>query len=777
MSIRTCLLTLLVSMFSLHAFASPLDDRIEAFDDAAVVPDQAAVTQLLKTGVQEKRSAEALAAVQAWLNRNDLSASEGLLYAGQAAERSGQWLDALGYYQRLLSNDKPNAEQAGYAVDATYRLLLNIIGDDNATYQFMRKDGNRIHRFGQANRYDTWFLKQAQDRKDLVAIADRLTTIGNQTKLGIHDASLQWFLSDLEQFNQQAPAVYEAARRLAAAKHLSERDKARLNWVVTVMPYNLALDKLRADNTPADAKLTDEPLQAAARLIKADKNQGPLLVAKGWGVEYDHQHSGNCAKRFNIAGDRKLAQLVDAMPGMSIESRAQLLAHPIARGRVSFDPHVLRDQLIKAPQMLDTLSAANVRFFDKDRTTMEDAKQLAPLLARSPHTDAAVIRAIASSGSLEASKIIEAMAKSEAWRFKDAKEMVAAAWNASTTQDINQNELNQQYPDLGDAYTTLKSQTAKTADSAARRKAFDTLRKDLLSKAPRIPGSLSLWTELFAQAPNDDTVYMIKAMTGDLTGDRELLLQRALDHAGFGDKRRGKMPWVAEAHHNQFRYHREPVQASSSDLIAHLRSALEKQTKQGEIQPTLLGMWLHTADLSTDEAKAFAQSLLASPAYSKLPAAYRSTMAKPDYFGYMALPQDERVSHPRFVSEPILNLPDKPNAKQVETALAEAITRANASPVPIAIIGLDRVAAAETWSDKTRQMVLSLFKANAPIGEYPNKQGYEPLIERLADDALEQQAWAALEPYYAGMWHAASAKDHHTYVGGVSPRPSRGSDP
>ncbi|MFK7790153.1 MAG: tetratricopeptide repeat protein [Phycisphaeraceae bacterium] len=765
MSFRTCFILIAALGLNLNVLASPLDDRIKSFNDATAVQDQAAVTQLLKTGVQENRSAEALATVQAWLNRNDLSSGEGLFYAAQAAERSGQWLDGLGYYQRLLNADKPNAEQAGQAAEATYRLLLNVIGDENAAYQFMRKDGNRIRSFGSAKRYDAWFLQQAQNRKDYVAMADRLAAIASQSKLGIHDDSLQWLCDSLEKFSKHSPAVYESVARLTGAKHLSERDKARLNWVATVMPYNLSLDKLRADNTPADPKLTDAPLAAATRLIKADPDHGPLLVAMGWGIEYDGGHTGNCVKRFSVERDRKLAQLIAAMPRMSANKRAELLAYPIAKGRVSFDPQTLRDQIVKAPNMLDSLSAVNVRLFNKERTTVEDAKQLAPLLGRSPHPDAALIRAIASSGSLEYSKIAEALFKEEAWRFDQPKPMIDLAWRNATTQDQDYKTVAQAYPDLGDAYKKLKAQIAKNADSNARRKAFNTLRKDLVSNAPRIPGALTLWDELFAQAPNEDTVFMVKSMTSDLSGDRPWLLKRALAKAGFGDKRAGKMPWQGVAHHNQFRYHRAPVQKSAPELIAHVRGLLSKQLQAGEVQPMLLGMWLHTADLKNDESKAFAKSLLASPAYKKLPEAYRTTMANPLYFGYAALPQDERLWSPRYVSESILNLPDKPNTKQVESAMAEATKRASASPVPVAIIGLDNVVTAEVWSEKTRQLVLTLFKDHSPLGDYPSKQGYEPLIKRLADEAREQKKWSQLEPYLSGLWHAAGSKDHHQYEG------------
>ena len=126
------------------ATASPLDDQIAEFKQPNANQTEATVTQILKTGVAEHRSAEAMATVQSWLNRNLLQSQEALFYAAQAAEFSGQWQTAVGMYQRLLQLKSVNSKLAGIAVESTYRLLLNSIQDENAAYLLMRKEGNRL---------------------------------------------------------------------------------------------------------------------------------------------------------------------------------------------------------------------------------------------------------------------------------------------------------------------------------------------------------------------------------------------------------------------------------------------------------------------------------------------------------------------------------------------------------------------------------------------------------------------------------------------------------
>ena len=753
-----------------RAFASPLDDRIAAFSDPSATQDEAAVTALLKAGVEASRSAEALAATQPWLNRNHVVSAEALYYAATAAERSGQWLMAVGYYQRLLQTPKVDRKLADPAADAAYRLLLNAIGDENAGYLFMRKEGNTIRAYGKAKRYDRWFLDQARQRRDLIAVSQRLTTIAqdNATNPADFEDDYNWLCEQLEAFRKEEPAVYEAAHALAQAGRTPAVVKARLIWAATVMPYNQKLDELRNANAPADPKLTDAPLAAAAALLKLDPDHGAIVVAGGWGVEYDGNQSGNCAKRFNIEGQRKLEQLFAVVPKMSPDRRDDLLAYPIAQGRVRFDPAQVRDLLLKHPEMLNGLGVAEVRLFDKDRTTVEDAKALAPLLSRNPHPDAALIRAIASSGSLAYSEIVDAMMASEAWRFGETKPMIELAWRNSTVQDKGYKEVADRNAQLGERYATLLKQIDKQADSKTRLSAFNALRSDLLANSPTIPGAVALWDLLFVNAPDSDKVLMIKTLVASLDRDSELLLQRALDKSGFGDKGAGRMPWQADVHPNQFRYHRTPTQKSAGELIAHLQDVLRQQVQAGEVNRTVMGMWLHTVDPSDGSARALMQALAQSPAYAKLGPAFHAAAADSNHFGHLALSPADRASEPVHISRELLALPKMPDAQAVEAALDAVIRRASAASEPVAIHGMQPVAELKTWNDQTLRQVLSLFNENAPLDAYPDRQGYEQLLQKLCEQLIARKQWGTIEAYLPCLWRAASATDDARFYRGAA---------
>ena len=772
--IRTLLPVLLaIAGFASNAPASKLDDQIAAFKKATATQTEAVVTQILETGIAEHRSAEAKAAVQPWLNRNHLQTNRAMFHAARAAEFSGQWQTAVGLYQRLLQLKNVNPSSAGIAVDATYRLLMNSIGDENAAYLFMRKEGNRLRSYGSAKRFDRWFLDQATNRRDLIAICDRLVVIANDraTDKSRFTQDFEWLCSQYEGFKKEPPEAHEAAMRLAAA-NAQPVFKTRLKWVATVMRYNQQLDELRDANAPADPKLTDGPLAVAAELIKVDPDRGFFLVAQGWGVEYDHQHSGNCEKRFNVEGERKLAQLLAVLPRMSADKRDDLLAFEIAQNRVKFDPAAIRKSVIDYPGMLNSLTASDVPLFDKT-ITVEEAKMLAPQLARNPHAQAAMVRAWARP-ERKYSVVADQMMQSEMWRFNDVKALTHGVWHSGMFQrDVDHDVPIKKYANLDSRYQQIKRQVDSKANSKDRLTAFNILYKDLNSNAPTTTGVLLLWDDLFTQAPDADLSQMIKMLVADTSGERgsgerSLLLRRALSKARFGEKKGGSMLWEGEVYSNQFRYHRKPVQDSVPDLIAHLQGLIAKQAQAGTIDPTVFGMWLHTVDPKQDDAVELIQKLVTSPAYLKLDSSYHSSAADSNHFGMTAATPTITQAQPQHISRELLELPEDATPQEIEAAFNAVVKRAAAWPEPIAIVGLQPVAAVPNWSDQMRRQVLSLFGENTPIGAYPTRQGYEQLIQRVCKDLAEKEQWGDVEPYLPGLWYSVAWTDDHNHYRGAA---------
>ena len=149
--------------------AAPLDDRISSFK-SATTQNEAAVTDILRTGLSEKRSAEAFTATRTWLTANP-SESPALLYlAAQSAEFAGEPQDAISFYRKFLKQPNLDAAQAEQAATAVFRILLLHLNDPEAAYLLMREDGETIRRFGRASQYHIWFADAASKRKDAEAL-------------------------------------------------------------------------------------------------------------------------------------------------------------------------------------------------------------------------------------------------------------------------------------------------------------------------------------------------------------------------------------------------------------------------------------------------------------------------------------------------------------------------------------------------------------------------------------------------------------------------------
>jgi tetratricopeptide (TPR) repeat protein len=768
-----------------HAAASPLDDRMAAFSEAGN-QNEANVTAILQAGLAEHRSAEAIAKVRSWLRRNHLKSQPALFHAGQTAERAGEWLMAVGFYQRLLQTDNVDRRYAEVATTAAYRLLLNAIHDENAAYLFMRKNGNRLRSFGAARKFDRWFLDQAKTRRDLIAMCDRLAVIANDraTDQARFSDDLKWLCSQYEQFGKEAPDAYASAMRLAAT-NAPALFRARLKWVATVMPYNQNLDELRNANAPADPKLTDASLAAAAELLRVDPNRGAILVAQGWGVEYDHHHSGNCEKRFNVEGERKLAQLLAVLPRMSTEKRDDLLAFQIAQNRVKFDPVAVRKVVISHPGMLNSLTVSDIPLFDKT-ITVDEAKSLAPQLARNPHAQAAMVRAWARPDR-KYSTVTDYMMQSEMWRFDDIKALTHGLWHSGMFErDVEHHVPIDKYANLDSRYQQLKKQVDSNASSNNRLSAFNALQADLLSASPRIVGVLPLWDELFTNAPNADKARMLTKLTTDLHSEvmknaqpssrqdilRDLL-GRAVAMSRFGDNNSyATLRLSPNIHdhwyHNWRSYGVRDLRSSLPEFSATLDGLLRQQIEANRLSGPILSMWMHCVDPKQEEATALMDALKQSAAYERLDVSYYEMAAHTDLFGPRALSAKRSPVNPSIINSELLALPKDAAPAQVEAALRTVTDRVAKAPVPVAVIGLQPVAALPEWSPTTLRLVLSLFKENAPIGEYPTRHGYEELIQRVCKELPERKQWGDIEPYLPGLWHAAAWTDDHNQYRGAA---------
>ncbi len=756
------LLSVIVGLIPFLAFtpasASPLDDQIAAYKTAPT-QTEGAVSNILQAGLTESRSAQAFTTVKPWLDAQPSPSPAVLWQAGQTAERAGDWQPAVSFYRKLLKNPAVDAQVAAAATPAVYRLLLNHLGDIDAAYLFMREDGDRLRTFGRARQFDAWFISQAKTRADLPALCNRLAAIigADAASVGPHTADLEWTCGQLESFAIVDEAWLEAARKLAAVANLPAPYKARINWAMEVVPFSKQATELFRANKPLPDSLFEKPLQAAEALVTALPYEGSILAAKGW-MNIREGDSGVMRNYLAPKREAKVAPILKALASLPPQQAQAVLAAGVSFWLCS--PAELRALALKVPAVFNSLAAPEVGLFDAT-LTVDEAKALAPSLARNPSGDAALIRAYAVAGTNTFIAVVPDLMKSELWRFNSAKAAIDLAWNSGLKHeaaDLAQHAaFCKQYENLGASNDQVRKQVAKEASAQDRTAAFNTLLSDLLAASPTIPDALLLWNELFKSAPPAEALTLLKTQLGNLDGDREFLFRRAVAAVpGVGGHAIYVGPqWDGFMHNGG---QNAGYKAAIAPLVPELQRILTAQIPTGIISEYVFAIWLHAANPKDESALALMKSLLASPAYAKLNPAYHITAADAAHFGPLAMTPAMAAVDVGSVNRELLALPPDAAPAAVEAALKTVVERAAAAPDVVPVTGLQPVAALPKWSDPTRQLVFSLYAENAPLGVVAGGgTGGELLVPRVLKELQEKKEWSAAEPIAAGLWHASIA--------------------
>jgi tetratricopeptide (TPR) repeat protein len=743
------------------AVAAPLDDRIAAFAKAQPQNEQA-VLAVLDAGIREGRSAQAFATVASWLDTHPITNPSLLLTAGRSAEYAGEWSIAVSFYRQLLENPKTDPRIIAEAAPSLCRLLLGPLAQADTAYLFMREHGDRLRGAGTVRRYDAWFLETAKARGDVPAVCARLAAMGRDgaTDLAGRRDDFDWLCQKLETFPLVDNAWLEAAGRLASVPNIPGSVKPRLDWVLAVAPFTKEATALFQARKPIPEQLMAKPLEAAEVLVAALPLEGSILVARGW-MGLNHGDTPGFLTYVASGRDAKVAPILEALATLSPEqARDVLTAKGCPRGRpvsLLFSPVEMRALALKAPALFNTLAAADVPLLDATMT-VDDAKALAPHLAKYPHRDAAVIRAIATAGSLELPTIAAAM-PTEMWRLGrpdpalEALKQLRGAKDKKEDRDVL--SLLSKPDPRADQIGAKLGKKASTQDRAA---AFQTLSQDLLGATPTIAGALALWDRLFSTAPGPEAAGMLAALANNQTSDAEALFRRAASVANLG----GHTLYAQATLTDNFLLNdgqRQRFVMTAAPVVAAIQPRLAAQAQAGRLSEYFFSVWLHAADPKDPATRDFMRQLAASPAYASLPQAFRSVASDWLHFGGTAFTPAQRAVDSGFLSRPLRELPENAPPEAIEAALEAAVQQAAAAPQPVALTSVTAVAAVPTWSPKLRSLAFSLFREHAPIASYPANAGYQQLVERICREFSRAKQWQAIESYSAGLWQAAATPD------------------
>ena len=347
--VKNFFLTLSLSLaLPLLSHAAPLDDRITAFKSAAI-QNESAVSEILKLGLTENRSALAFAAVKPWLAQNEANSAKFLFLAAQSAEFAGEWRTAVSFYRKLLKSPDLDPTTAAIAAPSCYRLLINHLGDIDSAYLLMREEGIRLRTFGNNRQFDAWFFAKAAARKDLASTAKWLTAIysGDESREA-YEPLLTDLLADLETYTYNQTQLLAELKALAAAKNVTPVNKARIEWVIAIVPFANQAAELLNTKKPLPDALADAPLQAAPKLIAASPYEGSLAVARGW-MHFSAGDSGFFATFTNPRRAEKAAPLLAALKTLPPDQAQTIINLQVPYGKNrNIIPYLISDDELKA---------------------------------------------------------------------------------------------------------------------------------------------------------------------------------------------------------------------------------------------------------------------------------------------------------------------------------------------------------------------------------------------------------------------------------------------
>jgi tetratricopeptide (TPR) repeat protein len=773
------MLGLLLSLAGV-ARATPLDDSMAEFKKAQV-QTEAAVATILKAGLQEYRTPEALNTVRAWLNSHPAASPAVQYYAGVSLEYMGDAAGAVTLYRKFLKNTPLEPRLAGLVVNSVYRLLLSDLRQPDAAYILMREDGDSLRAFGNARQYDAWYLAEARRRDDVQAACNRLVAIiaSEPTNLVACLDDLEWACRKLETFVAGDPAWMESALKLVALPQVPESYRARVNWVKEIVPYTKEATALFRANKPIPDALLEKPLKAAEALAAALPYEGSILVARGW-MNLREGHTPNFWKYLAPRRDAKTAPIIRAMASLPPQKARAILSAPgCPQGRPVYQLFYAENNYATAemktlirslPAAFNSLAAPPMDMFGVTMT-VEEAKALSPLLARNPSPHAALIRAYAMAGANTVSAMVPVMMKSELWRFDSLKKAVDTVWNSGAKRDGDQDALYKQYKDFGARTSQLKKQIAKEASSQDRMAAFKAIYQELQGTSYETPGLLALWDDLLGQAPSADQEKILQKLVSDFIAaspaaleSQQYFLVQALAKISFGNPY-SRLTFGPEFAGGWDQWGYGNVRKALPGLASDLGKLLRQQMVAGALSEPVFGMWLHCVDPGTPETKALFQELVKTAAYEKMNPAYHAMATHPLLFGRAAMTPAMLAKEPVQVSRELMELPADAAPEQVERAFMAVVVRAEQAAARVAISGMRPVAELATWRPEIRVRILSLFKDLAPIGDYPALQGYEQVVIRFVRELQEAKQWGQIMPYLGGFWRVCQDREDESSRG------------
>lgn len=784
------------------------DSQRATFSTSPATQSEEAIISLLKSGIAESKSTQAIAVTRLWLRQN-VAADPLLLYhAGQAAELSGDWHGAVALYQQYLKRADVNSGSAADALFAVYTLLLDQLNDVEGAYAYMANEGQQLHRCGRARQFDKWFLDTATQRRDHDAVAGRLLACVNDPEMSDdllvarYDGYFRWLLDEIAGWRMDH-ARFTAefttnVKSLAKGVTFDEELKLRLDWAVSVKQYNMNL---------LDGNEAVLPVAEASSLL-AKYPRFAELVQTGWAERRGRYYKDDPKKYWPIDVETKLAPVKVA--AVKLQSLEQADFYRSWENRYyDSGPQVLgveeaRAFVLGSPKVVNNRSGPWLAL-NWTTLTFDDANKLAPHLEQNPSPEASLIRSIVAGGAgKNFDKALKALLGPEAWRLPQHHDQRNVRFGAfhKWFGAPEAPEASEKWGALAGGLSTVD---AKKEDPTAKRIAvFRKLWADFRSTNPKLPSVFERLKRVLAFTPEviPELLMDNSAITQTMIRDS---IAKGFEGLASHDRGRGLSPhrydpsilriarynhgmdWLRQHGKEQGLYRVHPFESD-------LRSAIAARLKQGKVEPWLVMAWINSQfPENNDESVALMEKLYKSPVFKTLP--YEVRYGARQWFKKAAMTSEQFgllvASDAKLICKDLLELmkppagwkpanPDtespgyQPDLAKTVTALMAALEGVRKAPVRLEILGLDQLARVHDPVFNDPKVMDLLLRMAGPMRTF-HRDGYHASFDHrlwtyfkgyassLPDADITQTAkWRHLlhktVPYF---WHHTE-RHHHS---------------
>jgi len=278
MKLNTLVVLAASAALVLRAGAQGPDIREEVFEELCAKVQQQSdtvteteVIEVIDKGKELGRIYTASLVIKNYMARQQEPTPQLLKKAIDIALMAGDGRTAVARSKTFLKTAAPGPEASDIAA-TLYRVQIDLIKMPDDAYRFMGGDGAKFRQSIAARKFDAWYLREAERRRDHAAMARRLVLVfsGNipleQERL-FYWEKLDWLIKEMASPSQAKYAAVPQCRRLVPLIRGDERRKQRLAFYTANMAFEAGT--AGKDQETLDREFGEIVLAAATAYVTA----------------------------------------------------------------------------------------------------------------------------------------------------------------------------------------------------------------------------------------------------------------------------------------------------------------------------------------------------------------------------------------------------------------------------------------------------------------------------------------------------------------------------